>query len=290
MWQRYATRAAIILAVVAGSVVSARYIENSTLEGALVLHAVGLEQSGAHSWSTSWGMVTSEPLVRGPFSTDVSFAADGTRAELKKIGSYAQVVLTAEAGEYVRTSSETLKRDLVWAPNGLSLAYAEADPKKTLLGNPNSWTVVRVLKNGDALTVGHGIRPQPVLGSETLMLTQEGIVRVRIGEAPELVVASAKKVYDTPLAATRDGSHIAWVNPADASLQVFTQSAARTYTPHLTLTIPATSLRFSPDGSYLMATTEDGVHTTLLRIRVKDGVVSKMGTVLEPVRITDWYE
>lgn len=266
------------------------YVRATSFTGTIVVESQPTTANGSYLWSKSLSGVHTTTLGRGPFSTRVSFAPDGKAAELRKLGNGWQVVLSTKDGERVLTQSKTLKRDLVWAQNGLSLAYAEADPTRGSLGSPTTWTVQRVLTNGDTIEAGKGIRPIPVAGSETLMLTEDGVVRARIGDIPELIIKSPKKVFDTPLAATADGTYIAWVNPGDAQLQVFTLTAARSYIPYAHAPVRATSLAFNAEGTELLATVPRDADAVLFRMRLSDGTVSEVGTLEEKGIITDWYE
>lgn len=89
-----------------------------------------------------------------------------------------------------------------------------------------------------------------------LAVEASGIVR-RVPDSTDgftLLVASAVPTSPlTPLSVWGDGMRVAWVNPADRSIQVFEKNERGVYLPvFVRAGIPASSLQFTADGSALV--------------------------------------
>lgn len=218
-------------------------------------------------------------------------APDGTVAYLsKKAGSW-EVFFSNGTAERVVTQTKTIKRDLVWAPDGLSLAFSEISATSTAAErfNPDAWQVVRLLRSGDQIIFGNGVRPQILAGSETAALTSRGIVSLSLERPPKVLVASAVQIQDTPLSASYAGEKIAWINPADQSLQVFAVTPARTYEPVLMKQkFAASSLLFSEDGQSLLATRSEDHATMLVHVSLLTGVERVSAVLPYDAVLTAW--
>ena len=140
------------------------------------------------------------------------------------------------------------------------------------------------------MVVGHGIHPYPLEGNKTAALTNAGIVSVStFDQAPVVLVASAVPVNDAAMTVSSDGNRIAWVNPADHSLQVFQKDPAGTYLPVLvSKNFPATSLTFSPDAQYLLGAMPADSTSTLSLLQIAHGAVEKVGTIPGAAKVTAW--
>jgi hypothetical protein len=144
------------------------------------------------------------------------------------------------------TGSVTL---LVRFPDGARdiETYSLADGTAVLTGvsadtiTPDS-TKVFTLKDGSVVT-----------------LDPAGIIKIKGGpKGPvSILIASTVPPTDrTPLAVWNDGEKIAWVNPADSSLQIFAKNSRGTYLPvYLAKDVKVSSLGFTEDGTILAFTT-----------------------------------
>ena len=181
-----------------------------------------------------------------------------------------------------------------WSQDGASIAVAAHDSEATTtLNDPSAWTVLRAVTHGDSLTVGHGYHPFPSQNQRTFALTAGGIVLLSYNDLPPtIIVASPKPVpLSTPFTVSLDGSRVAWVAPADHSLQVFEN--VNGYFVPLLLKKDSTlqSLVFSPDGAYLLGASQNEATSTLSLVRVKDGVSTNVGDIGGFVKLNTWlYE
>lgn len=189
-------------------------------------------------------------------------AEDGTVVYLSKVKGVWQIFFSEGGTERAVTDTDTIKRDVAWADGGGSIAYAEIATSSTLVErlDPNAWSVVRMLRNGQRITVGNGIRPQSLVGSETAALTSRGVEVFLPYEEPRLIIASPVPVLDTVFAVAPGGQRIAWINPGDQSLQVFERTPAQTYTPmYVKEGFRAQGMMFSDDGgSLILSETREG--------------------------------
>lgn len=177
-----------------------------------------------------------------------------------------------------------------WSPDGSTIAFSEL-PFGADGTNPDAWVVRRAVLSGDSLESGNGYRPHPIGGDSVLALTQKGIVRITQDEVPEIVVQSAVPVTTgTPFVVSSDGARVAWVNPADFSLQVF--EIAPQFRPLLsTRTVSPSSLIFAPDGTHIMVAEVNETDTILSAVSVRDGSRRTVTTLPGAFTLTAWtYE
>lgn len=181
-----------------------------------------------------------------------------------------------------------------WSPDGASIAYAIREGETTEpVDTPEEWTVYRAVRSGDTLVVGHGYRPFPSPFQRTYALTSEGIALLSYNDsAPSLVVASPKHVpVTTPFTVSEDGMQVAWVAPADQSLQVFENVNGYLVPSLLSTKISPQSLAFSPNGKFLLGTTHTEATTTVHLINVASGRVSEVGQYPGFLKLNVWrYE
>ncbi len=161
-----------------------------------------------------------------------------------------------------------------WSPDGGSIAFSRFDgDTEGATGSPEEWTVFRAVRSGDVLSVGKGFRPFPSRHQRTFALTNNGVALLSYNDAePTLVIASPVPVpASTPFAVSQDGTRVAWVAPADHSLQVFEDVNGYFIPIIVTKDIVPQSLVFSPNNRYLIGTTNTGATTTLNLITVSSG-------------------
>ena len=224
---------------------------------------------------------------------DATPSPDGVVAYLSKSKGQWQVFFSDHGTERVITHTPTMKRDLVFSPDGLSVAFSEisATSSVAMRQNPDSWSVVRMLRSGASVVVGTGTHPHALRGSETVAVTSRGVESFAVGRDPEILIKSVVPVFESPLAVSRDGNRLAWVNPADHSLQVFEYTAAHTYAPIVIKeAFPATSLLFSFDGTALIATRSREHDVVLTHIRLPSGVEHNIPQLHADDVVTAWIQ
>ncbi len=182
-----------------------------------------------------------------------------------------------------------------WSSDGSSIAFSELNEtgSSTNAGDPDQWLVLRAVPNGNSLVVGRGYHPHPSSGQRTIALTSTGIALISYSDAkPTVVVASPTFVpITTPFAVSEDGMRVAWVAPADHSLQVFENKNGYFVPLLLTHALEPRTMAFSPDGSYLLGTTYSGATTTVSLITVSGGKVSTVGAYPGYLKLHTWlYE
>lgn len=193
---------------------------------------------------------------------------------------------TTQLKEIVEGSLSTPR----WSGEGLSIAVARRDGEAHA---PDAWTVLRAVKNGDSLSVGRGYKPYPSPNQRTFALSSEGIVLLSYADTePNVVVASPVPVPEsTPFTVSQDGMRVAWVAPADQSLQVFENVNGYFVPLLLKPNFSANSLVFSPTGRHLMTSESTGATSTLRLITVSGGSVSEVGEVPGFLDLHTWiYE
>ncbi len=109
-----------------------------------------------------------------------------------------------------------------------------------------------------------------------------GVVRKDdAGNLALLIASPVAPVKKVPLAVWDDGRRIAWINPADRSLQVFERNSRGVYLPiYLNKDVSGNSLGFTDDGDALVVAQFGLEDTTLTAINLTRGTASKAGTVL----------
>ena len=127
-------------------------------------------------------------------------------------------------------------------------------------------------------------------------LTPAGVVMADTQNRTSVLIASTvAPTLQTPLAVWSDGERIAWLNPADNSIQVFQRSERGAYIPILlNATLVPSSIGFTEDGTVLVATKtivqKDGKSSTdLFAIKIQPsssvkllGSVSGFATIVTP--------
>lgn len=163
-----------------------------------------------------------------------------------------------------------------WSQEGTSFAVSKRESESEA---PEAWTVLRAVKQGDSLVVGSGVRPFPSHNQRTFALTTDGIALLAYSDTnPTIVVASPVPVpVTTPFSVSQDGSRVAWVAPADQSLQVFENVNGYFVPLHISAKSTFRSLVFSPDGRYLIGATHGGATTTLSMVKVSSGRTRLLG-------------
>ncbi len=182
--------------------------------------------------------------------------------------------------------------DPSWSPDGSSIAFARLDSQAEY-GIPEEWTVFRAVRNGDVLSVGKGYRPFPSPHQRTYALSSEGIVLLAYNDLePSLVVASPKPVpLSTPFSVSADGMRLAWVAPADGSLQVYEDINGYLVPLLLLPDSKAQSLVFSPTGKHILVASHSGVFTTIELITISSGRTKVVSTFPGFMKLHTWrYE
>ncbi|MEK7063242.1 MAG: hypothetical protein AAB955_00955 [Patescibacteria group bacterium] len=215
--------------------------------------------------------------------------------------STASLTVSLEEGRGIVVSTSGASRTVVlhgtiptppaWAHDSSTFAFAVLPAESEGdTGNPATWQVVRAVANGDSLVLGHGFRPMPAFDDRVYALTERGIELLDFGKVGEIVVASAAPVHTaTPFAASPDGTQVAWVNPADRSLQVFEHTNGF-FVPLLFLPgVSPHSIVFSPDGMYLLVAFQTETETRLSRIRIDGGSTDAVGVLQGGVALHAWH-
>lgn len=114
-----------------------------------------------------------------------------------------------------------------------------------------------------------------------LALEPAGIVRHGADQSFSLLVASTVSPSPrTPLAIWHDGQRIAWLNPADGSLQVYEKTPRDTYAPLLVQKdLLPSSIQFSEDGNTLILTKLSAGMTDFYTLTLRSGEVQKRTSV-----------
>lgn len=179
-----------------------------------------------------------------------------------------------------------------WSKDGGSVAFAV---REGAVGDtPEAWIVHRAVKSsGSSLAVGVGYRPYPSAGQETFALSSSGVAALSFSDTqPSIIVASPVPVSTaTAFAVSPDGKRVAWIAPADHSLQVFERTSDRFVPVLLATSTLLQSMVFSPDGEYLLGAVYAETMTSLFTIAVTDGKVQKVGEYPGLIKLHAWrYE
>ena len=117
----------------------------------------------------------------------------------------------------------------------------------------------------------------------TVTVESAGIVKKTqsSGGIESLLVATPVAAFGrTPLAVWKDATRIAWVNPADRSLQVFERNSRGTYLPlYLNKDIHANSLGFTEDDTVLVVTKLGSENTEIMTVTLSTGAVQSVSSV-----------
>lgn len=117
-------------------------------------------------------------------------------------------------------------------------------------------------------------------GSTAIMLDTPGLVQRVVGEAELVRVLIASPVPpppQTPFAVWGKGERVAWVNPADGSLQVFEWNG-QAYSPLRVFTDTVQSVGFSSENLLVGARIRDG-QTVLSTFDLRTGSVVERATL-----------
>lgn len=114
-----------------------------------------------------------------------------------------------------------------------------------------------------------------------ITLDKSGVVRrPQVGNMSVLIASPVAPLLKTPLTVLGDGEQIAWVSPADGSVQVFARSTRGAYLPHyLNRDMRPSSIGFTEDGQYLVMALIVGEQTEVYAANIATGVVSKITTL-----------
>lgn len=166
-----------------------------------------------------------------------------------------------------------------WSQDGRSVAFAVRSSSSLPGDAPEGWQAQRGVLSGDTLLAGIGYHPYPAAGQQTFALTSSGVVLLTLPDTPPtIVVASPVQVFaNTPFAVSQDGTRLAWVAPADHSLQVFEYKDARVTLLLLSTAVAPDSLTFSPDGKEVLGASYTTSSTTLTSISVDGGTLTDRG-------------
>ncbi len=118
--------------------------------------------------------------------------------------------------------------------------------------------------------------------ASVVTLDTPGVVRRGGGQdgMSVLVASPVSPFLNTPLSVWGDGARVAWVNPADRSVQVFVRSERGAYLPgYLNRDFRANSLGFTDDGSTLVLGKIAGDTTEIHSIKLSNGRMQHITTV-----------
>ena len=213
-----------------------------------------------------------------------------TAALVSSGGETRSIVITDEMGR-TRTIMHGTLETPSWSPDGGSIAFSALFEGESV--EVDDWSVVRAVLNGDYISIGKGFKPHPAHNQRTFALTKDGIALLSFnGDTPSVVVASPVEVsMSTPFAVSQDGMHVAWVAPADKSLQVF-ENVNGYFIPELVTTeLRPETMVFSPDGTHLLGTTHTDTATTLHLVKISSGKVTTISEFSGFLRLHAWrYE
>lgn len=226
-------------------------------------------------------LMAAVPSPNGAFVAEVS----RVRGEPRLLS-----IVSADGRERVEVERGDVETP-VWSSDGGSVAFAVRMQQDAML--PEAWSVHRALRAGTSFEVGTGYHPFPGRGQETLALSSSGVALLTSFETPPtIVIASPVPVpASTPFAVSPRGTRVAWVAPADRSLQVFERREERFVPILLATTTAPQSIVFSENGNYLLGATYQGATTTLVRISLVDGALEDAGAYTGLLKLHTWtYE
>lgn len=118
--------------------------------------------------------------------------------------------------------------------------------------------------------------------ASVVTLDTPGVVRRGGGQdgVSVLVASPVAPFLNTPLSVWGDGARVAWVSPADRSIQVFVRSQRGAYLPgYLNRDLSVSSLGFTENGDTLVVGRMDRDSTDLYAIKLTNGRVIKLTTL-----------
>lgn len=126
----------------------------------------------------------------------------------------------------------------------------------------------------------------------TVSVDSSGIILTNASGKKTIVASAAVPRDHTPIAVSKSGDMVAWVAPADRSLQIFRRSAKGVYMPiHLGPKSQVASLAFTPDGAYLvttLATIDAG--TEIRALNLTTGASTTIATSPDLIIVINQYE
>lgn len=173
-----------------------------------------------------------------------------------------------------------------WSRDGRSIAFTAQTPE-------GSWRVSRAVPQGDRLDVGEGFRAYPSATQRTVALTEKGIALLSYADTPPVVVVESPTPVPvtTPFAVSSDGTRVAWIAPADRSLQVFAYDKGFFVPILLKPAVDAQSIVFSPDGTYLLIARGGVERTELELMTIRNGALRPVSEQSGFVELHAWrYE
>lgn len=116
-----------------------------------------------------------------------------------------------------------------------------------------------------------------------IRLDPAGVIRLNqgpLGPVSVLIASPVAPTLSTPLSVWGDADRVAWMSPADGSVQVFARSERGAYLPVLlNHEIRPNSLGFSDDGSFLVAGVMRKDSTDFYALNLQNSKVSRVGTI-----------
>lgn len=241
-----------------------------------------------HDLSSTYYTFASDPavsLIAAVPSPTLSKTAFVTRAR----DGLMRVSIGSPRGDEVTSVLDGTVGVPTWSEDGGSIAVARFG-EEGVAPTPESWVVLRAVSHGDSLSVGRGSQPHPSPNQRTFALTSQGVALLSYSDnEPAIVIASPTRVpITTPFAVSQDGSRVAWVAPADQSLQVFENQNGYFIPLLLSTDIQPQSMVFSENGQYLLGTTYTEATSTLHVIHISSGKVSHVGEMGGYLKLHTW--
>ncbi len=116
-----------------------------------------------------------------------------------------------------------------------------------------------------------------------IRLDPAGVIRLNqgpLGPVSVLVASPVAPSLGTPLSVWGEADKVAWMSPADGSIQVFGRSPRGAYLPqYLSHDMRPDSLGFTEDGKVLVASRIEGDMTTFYAIALSSQAVVKVATI-----------
>lgn len=116
-----------------------------------------------------------------------------------------------------------------------------------------------------------------------IRLDPAGVIRLNqgpLGPVSLLVASPVAPTLGTPLSVWGEADKVAWMSPADGSIQVFSRSVRGAYLPqYLTHDIRPDSLGFTEDGKVLVASRIEGGKTIFYALALNSQAIVKVASV-----------